>query len=76
MVKGLSQFLTGMVSDLVGRKPPVVVGLMLNAGGLLVIALGTGYEGALLPPTSDAADLRALQFGYLVSVRDGKLIGL
>lgn len=72
--KGLTQFLTGVISDRLGRKAPVCLGLLLNAAALLVIALGGGFGGALLPSTSSAVELRGLQFGYLVL--GGTLLGL
>ena len=39
-VKGLSQFVTGPLSDWGGRRRPLVLGFAANAAGLMVSALG------------------------------------
>ena len=40
LVKGLSQFVTGPLSDWGGRRRPLVMGFAANAAGLVVSALG------------------------------------
>ncbi|GLC33064.1 hypothetical protein PLESTM_000020500 [Pleodorina starrii] len=47
-LKGLVQLLSGAASDAAGRKAPVLVGLALNAAGLLTCACGAGWGGWLL----------------------------
>lgn len=49
VVWGVAQLGTGWMSDQVGRKPPIVVGLALNAGGLGIAGLShslTAWFGA------------------------------
>ncbi|MCW8308854.1 MFS transporter [Acidiphilium sp. PA] len=41
MVWGLSQLWTGHLADRIGRKPTIVAGFLLLAGGIAVTALGT-----------------------------------
>lgn len=63
--QGLSQFLAGLLSDNVGRKWPVVTGLLGISAGLLTSAFGMGFRGAFLPSGSEDA-ISDLAFGYLV----------
>jgi MFS family permease len=39
---GAGQLLTGTLSDWIGRKPPIVAGMVLNAIGLALAAVATG----------------------------------
>ncbi|MCW8309218.1 MFS transporter [Acidiphilium sp. PA] len=41
MVWGVSQLWTGDLADRIGRKPPIVTGFLLLAGGIAMTALGT-----------------------------------
>ncbi len=66
-VWGLSQFLTGHLSDRIGRKKPIVAGMWLCGAGVALVLLGegelwwsfaaavTGFGMALLYPTLSAA---------------------
>ena len=66
-VWGMSQFLTGHLSDRVGRKKPIVWGMWLCGAGVALVLLGegvlwwsfaaavTGFGMALLYPTLSAA---------------------
>ena len=73
-VKGLSQLLAGMVSDRVGRKTPMCLGLLGGSAALLVAAVGAGWHGrASIGVGVSPDELRQLQFGYLVL--SGVLLG-
>ncbi|KAG2442164.1 hypothetical protein HYH02_009652 [Chlamydomonas schloesseri] len=75
-LKGLTQLLSGGVSDAagVGRRPPVVLGLLLNCAGLLTAACGAGWGGALLSLSGvsqgsspqEVEARRATAYGYLM----------
>jgi MFS family permease len=68
---GIAQFGTGILSDLIGRKPPIVAGLLLLGSGIALMATGNtvgvwgptaivmGFGMALLYPNLNAvvADL-------------------
>jgi MFS family permease len=74
-LKGLSQFGAGLLSDKIGRRAPIVVGLFGGAVAMLTAAFGAGFRGRLLVGSdADGADLVTLQFGYLVLA--GVLLGL
>lgn len=42
LVWGLAQFGTGLLSDFVGRKPPILAGFLLLGAGILAFAAGRG----------------------------------
>jgi MFS family permease len=44
-VWGLTQLFTGALSDRVGRKPLIVLGMWTQAGAIAVIALSSGFAG-------------------------------
>ena len=44
-VWGLGQLVTGAASDRYGRKPFIVVGMWLQAGGIALVALSSGFGG-------------------------------
>lgn len=44
-VWGLGQLVTGTASDTVGRKPFIVGGMWLQAAGIAVVALSSGFAG-------------------------------
>ena len=73
-VKGLSQLLTGIMSDRIGRKAPMCLGLLGGAAALLVAAVGAGWRGRVSVGVGVSPDeLKQLQFGYLVL--SGVLLG-
>jgi hypothetical protein len=73
-VKGLSQLLAGMMSDRIGRKAPIILGLLGGAAALLVAAVGAGWRGRVSVGVGVSPDeLKQLQFGYLVL--SGVLLG-
>ena len=47
-VWGAGQLLAGWLSDHVGRKPPIVAGMLVQAGALVVLAAGGGAFGPAL----------------------------
>jgi MFS family permease len=55
-VWSVAQIATGHWSDLVGRKPLIVAGMLVQAGALLLLAL----SGAAIAPTATAAVLLGL----------------
>ncbi|EFJ47610.1 hypothetical protein VOLCADRAFT_91917 [Volvox carteri f. nagariensis] len=65
-LKGLVQLLSGAVSDSTGRKGPVLVGLLLNAAGLLTSACGAGWGGRLLGSAVTPPQRLLVQYGYLM----------
>jgi len=65
-LKGVSQLLAGLLSDKIGRKWPIAVGLLVAAAGLLVAVFGMGFDGALLAGGASARQTMNLQFGHLV----------
>uniref|UniRef100_A0A7S1SG99 Major facilitator superfamily (MFS) profile domain-containing protein n=1 Tax=Tetraselmis chuii TaxID=63592 RepID=A0A7S1SG99_9CHLO len=65
-LKGMSQFLAGLLSDRVGRKWPMAVGLFVTASGLLVVVFGMGFDGAFLATGSSDGQVAELQFGHLI----------
>lgn len=73
-VKGLSQLLAGIMSDRIGRKAPMCLGLLGGAAALLVAAVGAGWRGRVSVGVGVSPDeLKQLQFGYLVL--SGVLLG-
>jgi MFS family permease len=42
LIWGAGQLVTGALSDRIGSKPPIVIGLFLNAIGLVVAVTATG----------------------------------
>jgi MFS family permease len=62
----MSQFLAGLLSDRVGRKWPMAVGLFVTASGLLVVVFGMGFDGAFLATGSSDGQVAELQFGHLI----------
>jgi len=69
-LKGFSQLFAGLLSDKIGRRWPMSLGLLGGAGALLLAAFGAGYDGKYLP--GDASlDAR---FGNLLA--SGVFLGL
>ena len=65
-VKGLSQLLAGIMSDRIGRKAPMCLGLLGGAAALLVAAVGAGWRGRVSVGVGvDPDELKQLQFAYL-----------
>ena len=75
-LKGLSQLFAGLASDRLGRKAPMLLGLVGGAASLALAAFGAGFGGDFLPGSDgDAPDANdGLRFGYLVL--SGALLGL
>lgn len=75
-VWGIAQIGTGALSDRTGRRPLVVAGMLLQASGLAIVALGNGIAwwagGALLLGLGTAAVYPTLiaQVSDLVTPRD------
>lgn len=44
MVWGLGQFGTGLISDRIGRKPPIVVGMLMLGSGILFLPVGHSLD--------------------------------
>lgn len=65
-LKGVPMLLAGSISDRIGRRGPIVLGLAVGAAALLVAACGAGYGGRYLPAGMSAEGRAELQFGYLV----------
>lgn len=47
VVWGLGQLATGALSDVIGRKPPIVAGLLVQAGAIAVFPLLSSFAGWL-----------------------------
>ena len=62
LVKGLSQLVTGPLSDWGGRRRPLALGFVINAGGLLVSALAPQVAGG----SSSAARFQCLVLGSVI----------
>lgn len=50
-VWGVGQLVTGPLSDHIGRRLPIALGMLVQAGGIALFAATPGYRGAMLAAT-------------------------
>lgn len=66
-VWGIGQIPAGWLSDLVGRKPPIVVGTLVQAAALAALAVGGGSFGAAVAAAALLGAGTALAYPTLIA---------